>query len=415
MTKVIGIIAEYNPFHNGHLWHLQKTLEQAGETAPYTVAVMSGSFVQRGEAAIFAKWARALMAVRGGIDLVLELPFVFAVRSAAYFAAGGVRLLEKLGVVSQLSFGAETADLALLSSAAAKLDCPDTLRLFRQKMKQGKTYAAALTEAAADAFLSAEFLAAPNNILAIEYLRALEKYAPSILPLAIKRTGAGHNATQITGAIASASAIRKEIWGRRDLAKILPAIPAANAADILALLNKGAVSDAKNLDNIILAKLRQKTWDALEKLPEVSEGLHYKIAQAALSAANAAELTARIKSKRYPTTRLQRIIAHVLLDTAKGDLEFFDTAGPLYARVLAFNARGKHLLKEMKHTAKIPIITKTAAYLTSKERRAASLPPLQAMLAFDTLATDVHALSMAGAELRTGGLDFVTSPWYLKN
>lgn len=408
--KLTGIIAEYNPFHNGHALHIDKARQLTNCT--HVIAVMSGQFVQRGEAAMFDKWSRAEMAVASGVDLVIELPFAFAVRSAQFFATGGVRLLAALGA-QYLCFGAEQADLKKLSAAANAFEQPDTAEAFRTGILEGLPYAKALSNAvAAQTGLASDFLMTPNNILAIEYLRAIRHWAPEMLPAAVTREHALYHQPVISGPIASATAIRNALLEHRALVpEIKAALPEGSLAVLHRQLNlqKGPVA-SNFFGDMLLAKLRTLSLSQLEAVPEVTEGLHYKIQSCALKAISLETLLALIKSKRYTRTRLQRIAVHALLGTTKSTLARFDTAGPLYARVLAFNGKGQEILRHLKQDAKLPLITKTTKFLDSHRRNSASLSPLQQMLALDTLASDIYSLGYPNPEFRAGGLDFLHSP-----
>ncbi len=409
--RATGIVAEYNPFHNGHRHHVAEIRRLAGDTA--LVAAMSGNFVQRGEPALFDKWARAEMAVRGGVDLVLELPAAFAVRSAQYFAAGAVRLLASLGVVDRLSFGAENPDLDGLRRLAAASASAEAAATLRRRLDKGETYAAALGRSlAAASGLPAAMAAAPNNILAVEYLRALGRYAPEMVPLPVARHGAGYHDTAVTGEIASATAIRGALQSGRT-AEAYGAMPATGGelAARLAAAGRGPVVWA-DFAQALLAGLRGATLAELAARPDVSEGLEYKL-KAAGAAGSLDELLSIVKSKRYPRTRLQRILVHALLRTRREAVAAWDESGPLYARVLAFNDRGRGLLRAMARKAAVPVVTKTAHFLSSREMAGAELPPPAAMLALDAAATDVYCLGLANPEWRRGGLDFRMSPLYL--
>ncbi|MDR3563860.1 MAG: nucleotidyltransferase [Negativicutes bacterium] len=412
--QAIGIIAEYNPFHNGHRWHLDQSRAISGQDL--VIAVMSGHFVQRGEPAAFDKWTRAEMAVSAGVDLVLELPAVFAVRSAEYFATGGIRLLQSLGVVDRVAFGAENADLEVLSAIADAVDDPITIEYLKLGLESGETYAKALGRALArKSGAAAAVIAAPNNILAIEYIRAIRRFAPRLCPLPIPRRGVGHHEADITGPIASATAIRQALADKTiDQEAICAAMPAFSASSIKSAMvsGRGPVFFA-DFDQMLLAKLRSMPLADLADLPDVNEGLQNKIKAAALQVTTARDLLSNIKSKRYSHTRLQRILIHALLGCSQSRLRDFDATGPLYARVLAFSDRGRTLLRQLSRTSDIPVITKTTRFLNSSQRDSHSLTPLQAMLAVDTLATDLYMLAMPNPQERLGGGDFRTSPRYL--
>ncbi len=413
--KAVGIIAEYNPFHSGHQWQLNTAKSLSG--CPAAVIVMSGQFVQRGEPALFDKWLRAEMAVRSGADLVIELPAVFALRSAQYFAAGGVRLLQALGIISHLSFGVEDNNLAALKKLADLADTANTGSLVRQKLKSGLSYPAALgqvllTQSQAE---PATIAFTPNNILAIEYLRALNRYADAILPCPVKRQHAGYHEVDISAPFASATAIRKSVLENGCVQPTAAAvIPPASKTIIEKALHSGrGPVIAGAFETALLARLRTMPLSAIAELPDVTEGLQHRIADTALTATGWDELLSAIKCKRYTHTRLQRILLHALLGTTKAAIEEFDHAGPLYARVLAFSEQGKELLRQASQQSTIPLITKTTHFLNSRQRYMAPLTPLQTMLAVDSTASDIYSLGFANPALRYGGWDFRQSPVYL--
>lgn len=414
--KTVGIIAEYNPFHKGHAYQSKQARQLA--QADVVIAVMSGHFTQRGELAIIDKWRRAEAAVKSGVDLVLELPSVFAVRSAQYFAAGGVRLLSSLGIVDYLSFGAENADLSSLSAAAAGLDDPQVEEKLKLGLSRGKNYAAALADAlVAGGYTARDFIISPNNILAVEYLRALTRYAPTMRPLPVRRVGSGFHDKNLSDGFASATAIRHGLFQSGSVTPPLhAALPAATAAIMESLLKSGAApAQISGLENIILARLRSISDKELLATPEISEGLENRLKLAARNAGNLSELLELVKTKRYPYSRLQRLLVHLLLGTQREQIEAFDASGPLYARVLALNSQGRAALREIALLERIPIITKTTAALNSRSYHKKDFSPLQSMLAVDITATELFCLCLPATAKRKGGLDFRQSAIYLPN
>ena len=329
MKKSIGVIAEYNPFHNGHLLHLTEARRLAGGDLP-VIAVMSGSVVQRGEPAFCNKWARAQMAVQNGADLVLELPAVFSCRSAEFFAAGAVQLLAATGITGYLAFGAETAETQTLAAAAHFINTHQ--EELRAIIKSGASYAAAqstLLQNAGFTFAAAE----ANDILALEYCRCLQKYAPQIAPLVIRRCGAGYNSSDISAEYASASGIRAEYAAAGLSGRILKQIPECShkLLETLHSLNLLGWNTAK-LDALVLYKLCMLTEQQIAAACECTEGLEH-----------------RLKS------RIRRLLMQLLLGN---DKNIFTEAKPQYLRVLAFNSRGRSMLAQMRKTASLPVITK---------------------------------------------------------
>jgi len=412
--QAVGIIAEYNPFHNGHKWHLENAKKISG--CRFSISLISGNFVQRGEPAIIDKWKRAEMAVLSGVDLVIELPVTFAVRSAQYFASGGIRLLQSLGVVSHVCFGAEHSDLPMLRKIASAADDLAVIENMKQQLKLGHTYAAALSHALSTVHaIPPEILNEPNNILAIEYLRAISKYAPQIIPITIRRQQAHYHDTTISGTLASATAIRLALQTHLSLAdEISQALPDTSTGIIAEMLEtKRGPAVFDRLSTPVLAKLRTAKLEELEQLPDVTEGLHHKMLDSAIQATSISDLLYLLKSRRYTGTRLQRILTHLLIGTTKQELAGFDQSGPLYARVLAFNQRGRQILKRINTNATVPIISKTAKFLKSEQRNSYCASPLQRMLARDTFATDIYVLSLPSLRWQAGGWDFRHSPIYV--
>lgn len=409
--NLLGIIAEYNPFHNGHKWQIEQAKKISG--CSYTIAVMSGHFTQRGEPAFFDKWKRAEMAVHGGIDLVIELPTIFATRSAQYFAQGGVKLLNMLQA-NYISFGAEDNDIHKLQDIATAIDHPDTVTALLTHLKSGCTYAKALEQALQNTCHVSVPVFTPNNILALEYLRSINQGNYPITPIIIKRYIAHYHDTNINAPIASARAIRESITHNKLDETARKALPESSVQIIHELLkNRCGPINVTAFSDIILALLRTATLQELANLPDMSEGLHYKLQAAALQSNDIEELLDKLKSKRYTKTHLQRLLIHVLLRNNAADVTTLCNIGPLYARVLAFNDNGRTILRMLQKQAEIPIITKTASFLNTDIRHRYQLTPLQKMLAIDTTASDLYCLGLPNKKLHHGGLDFTNTPIYV--
>lgn len=413
---VVGVIAEYNPFHQGHAYQLRAIRERFHDDVAI-VAVMSGSFTQRGEAAVLDKWRRADLAVRGGCQLVLELPFLFACRSAQDFARGGVRLLQGLGCVDTLAFGAESSDLAPLMEAARAIDAPKTQAALHEALRAGASYAKALTAILQEASgLAANLLRQPNNILAIEYLRAIRGYAQGIEPLLIARRGAGYHEASL-GPLASASAIRGELAkAQPDFASLRDSLPEATYAAIRAAF-PAEIASTERLFRPLLARLLTMQGRELEAIFGLQEGLANRLLAKIRQSQTLQELIAGMVTSRYPASRISRIVPHLLLGTGERAAREAAETGPLYARVLAFDEVGRELLHAIKERGTLPLITKISAALNSRERLEGDLTPLQAMLALDTRATELRALALPDhaplAALHQ--TDFITSPHFIRN
>ncbi len=360
--KVAGIIAEYNPFHNGHALLAYKARE-AGAT--HVVAVMSGNFVQRGEPALMHHTVRTKAALEYGIDLVLQLPSVYAVSTAQSFARAGVEILDGTGIVDWLVFGSECGDADKITETA-KLVYSDEIKPFiSSEMDKGITFAAARENALRKISpVCAEIIQSPNNILGVEYTAALERINSRIKPVTFARVGAEHDSTESNGEIASASMIREYIKGRREFGDFVP----DRAEEIYW---DAPISDMKLIENAILYKMKTTTAEALSLAPDVSEGIENRIINAAKEAKSLEELYSLAKTKRYTHARIRRIILnHFLCVTAEDSA----VLAP-YIRVTGFNEKGAELIRKVKKTAKLPVITKASdvAYAGENAQRIFSL------------------------------------------
>lgn len=339
--ETAGIVAEYNPFHRGHAWHIAETRRRLGGEAP-VVCVMSGHWVQRGECALADKWLRAALALDRGADLVVELPTPWAMASAESFARGAVSLLAATGVVDVLSFGSETGELAPLEAAAAALDAPDYPERLRAALGRGLSFPAARQEAAGAACLSA-----PNNNLGVEYLRSLRALGSTIRPLTVPRQGAGHDGPA-AGGFASASELRR----------LLRAGRGEEAAPYLTAPWSGELADMQHIERAVLARLRTMGEGDWAALPDGggAEGLPSRLAKAAREAVSLEDFYTRAKTRRYPHARLRRLALAAFLDLRAAERP----AAPPYVRVLGLGGRGRALLRRMKETCPLPVIVKPA-------------------------------------------------------
>ena len=339
--ETAGIVAEYNPFHRGHAWHIAETRRRLGGEAP-VVCVMSGHWVQRGECALADKWLRAALALDRGADLVVELPTPWAMASAESFARGAVSLLAATGVVDVLSFGSETGELAPLEEAAAALDAPDYPERLRAALGRGLSFPAARQEAAGAACLSA-----PNNNLGVEYLRSLRALGSTIRPLTVPRQGVGHDGPA-AGGFASASELRR----------LLRAGRGEEAAPYLTAPWSGELADMQHIERAVLARLRTMGEGDWAALPDGggAEGLPSRLAKAAREAVSLEDFYTRAKTRRYPHARLRRLALAAFLGLRAAERP----AAPPYVRVLGLGGRGRALLRKMKDTCPLPVIVKPA-------------------------------------------------------
>ncbi len=364
----IGIVAEYNPFHTGHALQLARTRELLGADLP-AVAVMSGCWVQQADCAIADKWTRARLALMGGVDLVLELPTVWAMASAESFARGAVSILNAAGVVDVLSFGSESGDIGQLGRVAACLDGGEYPALLKEQLDRGLSFPAARQRAAEQLLgTDAAVLSRPNNTLGIEYLRALHTLGSPIRPVTVKREGAGHNeAAVFSGQMSqeeadqlfwqhnttlSATAIRGYLT-EGEWEQMAPYLPQGG----LELLRESApeLPVLARLERAILARVRTMSAEDWGRLPDAgaAEGLPNRLERAGRECRSMEEFFDLAKTKRYTHSRLRRLVLWAFLGITAADVP----AVPPYIRVLGFNARGQELLREMKGRACLPILT----------------------------------------------------------
>lgn len=391
MTNVVGIIAEYNPFHNGHAYHLEKAKELA--KADYVIAVVSGNFVQRGNVSLINKWDKANMALAEGADLVIELPTVYSISSAENFAYGAVKILNSLNIVDYIAFGTETDNINTLEKCADILykQPQKFVNLLNHELSKGLSFPKARENALLmylnDIRTYSNVLSSPNNILAIEYLKALKRLKSHIRPIAIKRKGAGYNELEITNNFASATAIRKKIIDNKPagLSKLMP----SNSYRILYnSIQKGHfVKDITSFEKEILYVLRKMSLKEIENLPDVTEGLEHSIKNAASSCNTIEEFMNIIKTKRYTNTRIQRILLYALLGITKDDMKNSMKVQP-YIRVLGMNNKGKDLISVISHSnPNLNIITSVKKYIDSNPNK-----NLLNMLNIDINATNTYTL-----------------------
>lgn len=353
--KIAGVVAEYNPFHNGHRYQVEQMRKNG---ATHTIAVMSGNFVQRGEFAIASKWMRAKAAVMNGIDLVIELPSPYALLSAQGFAHSAVHILNSLGCVDELYFGCECGDIEMIKSISKAMLCDEFSQSLSDFLSDGISYPTAVEKAVCklcgDGYNNE--LKSPNNLLSVEYVNALSRLGSKIEPRAVERVGVEHDSEGSNGKFMSASAIRQSLVNQ-GIESVFNFVPEC-AHEVIRLEAKGGKlpCDFARLELAFLAKLRTLSTDDFRKIPDVSEGLEYRISDAVKSSKSVAEIIEKIKTKRYTHSRIRRIILRSFL----GLTADFSAPPPPYARILALNENGREIIKKAKKTASIPIITKSA-------------------------------------------------------
>ena len=399
---VLGIVAEYNPFHNGHLYHLLKSKEEA--KADSVIAVIGGNFTQRGEPSLLDKWCKAEMALANGADLVIELPVLYSISSAENFADGAIKILNSLKIVDSVSFGTESENLNKLNIIANTLykepkEYKDLLYSF---LKDGKSYPKAREQALVKDLKDSEYasiISSPNNILGIEYLKALKKYSSKISPINLQRIEVGHLSKDYSSEFASATAVRNLVYSNR-IKDVKSYIPPASYTILTEELKAGHfVKDISRYENIIIYNLRNMPVEKIADLPDVSEGLEHLIKKAANSCNTIEEFINIVKTKRYTETRIRRILLYSLLKITKKDMAISKKTIP-YIRVLGWNEKGKFLIsKIISANPRINVITSVKKFEDININK-----NLKTMLDKDILATNIYTLGYSHDSC--GNLDY---------
>jgi len=407
--STVGVVVEYNPLHNGHLYHLQQSKKIT--QAENIVAVMSGNFLQRGEPALADKWARTEMALRAGCDLVLELPVAYSSQPAQWFAYGAVSVLDASGVVDSLCFGSESGELASLQQLASLLtEEPERFAtLLSELLKAGLPYPSAFSSAA-ETYLQergmgehAYSLTQPNHTLGLHYLIALRKLNSSIVPYTLRREKSGYGQTDITDAkIASATALRKLLLGESgSLDQLAAYVPASTLAILRRETEAGrAPIHWDSFARPLFHELYRHAAAELAEFAEVSEGLEHRLRGilSELPEYSVAALLEALKTKRYTRTKLQRTLLRILLGHRKELLSPERlAAGVDYIRVLGFTERGRLLLRDMRRKAKVPVVASAAKHDSP-------------YLAMEALATGAYSLAYRNAQPSDALRDFTLSP-----
>ena len=465
--NILGIIAEYNPFHNGHLYHLKESKRKCN--AKYVVAIISGNFTQRGDASIVNKFEKAKMAIENGIDMVIELPTLYSISSAENFADGAIKILNELNFITHISFGSESGNINQLNNIASILtDEPEEFsKLLKEELRKGSSFPVA-RQNAIEKFLNLtnknefnKLLKSPNNILAIEYLKALKKTKSNITPITIERKNVDYYSENIVENFASSTKIRKEISENLNMYTNIMDInnmdinnmnmnnmdvnmdmflnscmPKKSYDIIKENIEKGnCIQGLKCFEDMIFYKLRSMQINEIKELPDVCEGLENVIKKASNETNSLEDLINKCKSKRYTRTRIQRILIYALLGITRQDMEMSENVNP-YIRVLAVNKNGRELLSIINKTIvnkanintntdinnininkpndntdnkinikETNIITSLKKFESTNEDKA-----LKRMMEIDKLATDIYTTKQRSGYI--GGLDY-TMPIFL--
>lgn len=342
--KTYGIICEYNPFHNGHIYQIEETRKQG---ATHIVAVMSGNYVQRGDVAMIDKFARAKVAVNNGADLVVEMPVVYSLSSANFFARAGVMMLGALGCADGISFGSECGDIELLKNAAMASLNMSSKENIEEKVKplleQGMSFPAAMQQAIAleQGPIIASVFDSPNNTLAVEYLKAIKMLNLDLEPYTVKRKGAAHDSLESGGGFASGTLIRKKIEDGEDISEFVP----KDMAELVKEYDdKDMLAYFDNLERELLYVLRSQIPPTIAECPDVDPALANLIFRAGIDSRSLEDFLENAATKRYTAARMRRILLNLYIGTKATDLMIM----PPYGRVLALNERGAEILKAAK-------------------------------------------------------------------
>lgn len=360
--KVTAIISEYNPLHNGHIYHINKTKEITG--ADNLICVMSGNFVQRGLPSIVDKWKRTEIALHSGVDLVLELPAVYSISSAEFFSFGSISLLNSLGIVDNLSFGSENDNVDLIMKVAKVLiDEPyEFKKILKHYISKGFSYPKARNNALCSFLLNTpdlnELLNSSNSILAIEYCKSILQLKSNIKPYAIKRIGSLYNDENLTKNFSSATAIRKALELGTNIDLLKENFSSFTFQYLSEIYKNGYPHISEELMFPFLKYKLYTEKNSLNLLSDVSEGLDKKIFKELKNSDSLNNFILNIKSKRYTYTRINRILCHYFIGLEIYDIKSLRSAPCPYCRVLGFNTKGIDLLGEIKKKSKIPIIVK---------------------------------------------------------
>lgn len=381
--NITGIITEYNPFHNGHKFHLEESKKQTKSDG--TICIMSGNFVQRGGPAIIDKWKKTEMALNNGVDLIIELPTFYAVSSAEFFAKGAVSILNSLNIVNNLFFGSEIGDAKALSEIAKVLVSEDERfqNILKENLSLGLTFAKAREKSLIEYLNSSEInniITSSNNILGIEYIKAILKLNSSINPVALKREGSNYNDKSLSQTFSSATSIREVLKNTSNIEDLKNIIP-LESYEVFSKLQEQdyRFTFEEEMFKYIKYKIQTNCVN-FNNLYEVTEGLDNKIIKEISSSNSLHEFILKIKSKRYTYSKISRILTHIYLGLDNDDFKDIANENNLYVRVLGFNKTGREILSLIKANSSIPLITKVPRFTNNP------------LLKFDLQATACYSL-----------------------
>ncbi len=413
--KTIGIIAEYNPFHKGHHYHVKMSKKLT--KADSVIAIMSGNFTQRGMPAICDKWQRTKMALQNEVDLVIELPLFYSIRSAEYFAQGSMQLLNRLGIIESVVFGSEHGNITAIKDIAKLLVKNDSYFNKRIKfyLKEGFAFPSARKYALIDLLKIdnnhnfdndniIEILNGSNNILAIEYAKANLKYDLNIDLTTVKRKGENYYSKNKNNKFISATSVRDAVY-KDNINSIKNKIPKITFDILNNEIKKNKIPiNKENLGIIILSKLRKLNKQEISTLFDINKDLAIRLKEASEKCGNYLDLMNLINTKSYTKTRFQRILLYILFELKQNYLKKHDENGPSYIRVLGFNNKGQKLLSKIENKSIIPVIYNPKEYINEIDLE--SKKNLIRSLSYDIYATNIYTLLYNNSSYRKANLDF---------
>jgi predicted nucleotidyltransferase len=399
--KAVGVVVEYNPFHNGHAFHLQQAKELAG--ADLAIAVMSGNFLQRGEPALVSKWARTRMALSAGVDIVFELPYRFATQKAEIFAEGAVSILSAAGCDS-LCFGSESGDLNAFEETIKFLEQNDQefQKNIRQYVQKGFSYPKSISSSFQMLSPTGNFIdiSSPNNILGLHYMQGIIRQRSSMNPITISRKSADyHDQHFSSNTIASATSIRNALFGASGQTDSIKNVVPPSTFDLLINYQEkyGDLHSWENYWHLLKYKLVQSSPSELMEYYEVEEGLEHRLSAAAATSESFQEFMESIKTKRYTWTRLQRVCLHILTNTRKAEMKKGKKTAN-YLRLLGTSAKGREYLRTEKKNFALPVVSKLSAFRDEE-------------INLDIKAAKIYALGLKGVgQKRQLAEEFATPP-----
>lgn len=391
--KVTSIIAEYNPFHNGHKYHLEQSKKITN--SDYCIVVMSGNYVQRGEPAILDKWVRTKIALQSGADIVIELPSIYSTSSAEFFAHNAVSILDKTNIVESICFGSEIGDIEIIKEFANILSTEplEYKAMLKEELSKGISFPLARANALKAYIHNSDFIESPNNILAIEYIKSIIKLKSNIKPYTIKRNSDYHSA--ILSDISSATAIRQAIKEKKDFINSIP----KESANILFEAISCGIAPIFFDDFSTLLNYKLRVNKNLSDILDINEGLENRIINSSKYNFNISDITKSIKTKRYTYTRIQRALLHIILGLKKSDLQIYNN-NIQYIKILGFRKQSEQVLSALCKNSSIYVITNTKKSIN--ELNTLGLNMLNQEIKF----TDIYFLSNPNLKQRQPNKEF---------